>query len=292
MPVPATVPAPLRAAAFLGSDAVRGGLLTQGQLRSQVWRRIWPDVYVHRDVPWSHGLRVRGAALRWPDAVVTGRSAAVVWGVALAGPDDDVEITLPTPANQVRVPGLRVRRADVDAKRVLRHDRLWVASPEQTAVELAGTLPLDDGVAAVDQMVVAGGADLAEVRWLAGAALGPGSRRARRACALADGLAESPQETRVRLLIGRSQLPAPVAQHRIVDAGRFIARVDFGWPAQRLALEYDGLWHAEPGQFARDRERLNRLREAGWQVVFVTARDLDSPDRLIARIAAALAVGR
>ncbi|GAA4746032.1 hypothetical protein GCM10023328_30240 [Modestobacter marinus] len=288
----AAVPAELRAMAFLGSDAVQRGLLTTGQLRSQVWRRIWPDVYVHRDVPWSHGLRVRGAALRWPDAVVTGRSAAVVWGVDLAGPDDDVELTLPAPANRVRVAGLRFRRADVDAKRVLRHDRLWVASPEQTAVQLAGALPLDDGVVAVDRLVVAGGADLAEVRWLAGAAMGPGSRRARHACALADGLAESPQETRVRLLIGRSQLPAPVAQHRVVDGGRFVARVDFGWPAQRVALEYDGLWHAEPGQFARDRERLNRLREAGWQVVFVTAADLHAPERLIARIAAALAVGR
>ena len=68
-----------------------------------------------------------------------------------------------------------------------------------------------------------------------------------------------------------------------------MARVDFAWPARRLALEYDGLWHGEAGQFIRDRERLNRLREAGWQVVFVTAADLRDPDRLLARIAAALA---
>ena len=71
--------------------------------------------------------------------------------------------------------------------------------------------------------------------------------------------------------------------------GRSVARVDVGWPAQRVALEYDGLWHAEPGQFARDRERLNRLTAAGWRVVFVTAADLHHPQQLIARIAAALA---
>jgi len=121
---------------------------------------------------------------------------------------------------------------------------------------------------------------------MAGAAIGPGCRRARAACALADGLAESPQETRLRLVIGRSGLPTPVAQLRVQESGRLVARVDFGWPELKVALEYDGLWHAEPGQFARDRQRLNRLTAAGWRVLFVTAADLREPGRLIARIGA------
>jgi very-short-patch-repair endonuclease len=83
-------------------------------------------------------------------------------------------------------------------------------------------------------------------------------------------------------------LPEPIAQYAVWQDSQFIARVDFAWPDRKVALEYDGLWHAEDGQFARDRERLNRLREAGWQVVFVTAADLHRPKRLIARIAAAL----
>ena len=37
-----------------------------------------------------------------------------------------------------------------------------------------------------------------------------------------------------------------------------------------------------------DRRRLNRLTEAGWTVVFVTAADLHHPERVLARIAAAL----
>jgi very-short-patch-repair endonuclease len=92
------------------------------------------------------------------------------------------------------------------------------------------------------------------------------------------------------LLIGRSNLPAPVAQYRVRHEGRVIGRVDFAWPDLKVALEYDGLWHAEDGQFASDRERLNLLREAGWHVVFVTAADMYRPDRVIARIAAALAM--
>jgi very-short-patch-repair endonuclease len=74
-----------------------------------------------------------------------------------------------------------------------------------------------------------------------------------------------------------------------VHEGRRVARVDFAWPERKVAVEYDGLWHAEPGQFAKDRRRLNRLREAGWTVVFVTAADMHRRAELVARIAAALA---
>ena len=81
----------------------------------------------------------------------------------------------------------------------------------------------------------------------------------------------------------------PVAQHRVLDRhGRFVARVDFAWPELKVAVEYDGSWHAESGQFGRDRRRLNRLREAGWTIVFVTAADLHDPERLLAMIRSAL----
>ena len=127
------------------------------------------------------------------------------------------------------------------------------------------------------------------IRALADAARGPGSARAQTACGLADGLAQSPQETRLRLLMARGGLPPPVAQFVVRIDGRSVARVDFAWPEPRLAVEYDGLWHAEAGQFTRDRQRLNRLQAAGWRVVFVTAADLHRPADLLAAIGAALA---
>jgi hypothetical protein len=223
------------------------------------------------------------------DAVVTGRSAAVLWGIDLARTDDPVELTMSPGTHQVRVEGLVVRRALLDPGLVRRRHGVPVTAPAATAVRLASVLPRDSAVAAVDQLVTAGVVGLDAVRELAAGARGPGSARAQDVAALADGLAESPQGTRVRLLIGRSGLPAPIAQYRVFDRNGFVARVDFAWPERRLALEYDGLWHGGAGQFIRDRERLNRLREAGWQVVFVTAADLRDPDRLLARIAAALA---
>jgi G:T-mismatch repair DNA endonuclease (very short patch repair protein) len=156
-------------------------------------------------------------------------------------------------------------------------------------VRLAASLRGDDAVVAVDQMVASGMVDLEPVRAVAATGRGPGSARARTVCGLADGLAGSPQESRLRLLIHRSGLPLPVAQFRVMDGDRFIARVDFAWPDRKVVVEYDGLWHAESGQFARDRRRLNELRAAGWTVVFVTAADMHRPLDLLASIAGALA---
>jgi len=110
--------------------------------------------------------------------------------------------------------------------------------------------------------------------------------------ALADGLAGSPQETRLRLLLHRSGLPCPAAQHAVRDAGGLVARVDFAWPERTIALEYEGAWHGDsPQQVAADRRRRNPLSAAGWTVVFVTAADLHRPWALLHRLAAALAVG-
>jgi hypothetical protein len=247
------------------------------------------DVYVHRAVDVTHELRARAAVALLPQAVITGCSAAVLWGVDLAGPQDDVEVMLPPDSHMVRVQGLRARRAAIDPRHVWSRGGIRATSPEATAERLASALPLDAAVVAVDQLIATGCVDLVGIRRHVERARGPGSAQARRVAALADGLAGSPQETRLRLLIGRSPLPPPVAQFQVLLDGRRAARVDFAWPEKKVALEYDGLWHAESGQFARDRERLNRLREAGWTVVFVTAADLHDPVKLIARIARALA---
>jgi hypothetical protein len=273
---------------FRGSTAIARGLLTRRQLAGRSWRRLFHDVYVHRDVPVTHALRARGAVALLPDAVVTGGSAAVLWGVELARPLDPVELTLPPRSHMVRVEGLVTRRAALPATDVTRRGGIRLSTPAATAVRVAAALSHDAAVAAVDQLVRAGLVDLATVRARAGISRGPGSARAREIVALADGLAESPQETRLRLLIGRSSLPVPVAQYEVRHDGRFVARTDFAWPEHKVALEYDGLWHAEPGQFAKDRRRLNRLQAAGWRVVFVTAADLHDPVGLITRIAAAL----
>ncbi|MCA0144582.1 endonuclease domain-containing protein [Blastococcus sp. LR1] len=289
MPPVAVAPPTLRQGAFRGSRAVADGLLTPNQLRGPAWRRLFEDVYVHDDHPVTHALRAcAAAALVVPGSVVTGRSAAVLWGVDMAAVETDVELTMPPSANPRRIPGVQVRRAALPVGHVRLHRDVPVTSPAATALRLASSSDGDEAVVAVDRLAAAGLTTLQDVRSLAADARGPGASRARRACALADGLAQSPQETRLRLLVGRSALPPPVAQFTVRDRAGFVARVDFAWPERKVALEYDGLWHAAADQFAHDRRRLNRLHAAGWRVFFVTAADLRDPAQHIARVVAFL----
>jgi very-short-patch-repair endonuclease len=135
--------------------------------------------------------------------------------------------------------------------------------------------------------VVVGRSELQEAA--AGLAAGRGARQARQAVALADPRAESPPESRLRVLLALAGLSA-VPQFTVRDGeGRFVARVDLGFPEQRVAVEYDGLWHADRQQFQQDRRRLNRLVSAGWTVLHVTAADLRDSDAFVARVRALLA---
>jgi very-short-patch-repair endonuclease len=107
---------------------------------------------------------------------------------------------------------------------------------------------------------------------------------------LAEPLAESPMETRLRLLLVDAGAPPPTAQHTVRDReGRVVGRVDLAWPELRLAVEYEGDHHRERAQFQRDVARLNALRAAGWTVLRFTADDvLRHPHSTIAQVAAAM----
>ncbi|GAB3194008.1 hypothetical protein GCM10027261_10930 [Geodermatophilus arenarius] len=276
---------------FRGTWAVAAGVLTKDELRSGAWRRLRQDVYADAGLPVDHRLMARGVSLVMPrSAALGGRTAAVLWGAAdLARAEDPVEVVVPPGRRWSPGPGVAVRSAPLRGDVV--HDGSWLrwTARVRTAVDLVRRDGTDEAVVLLDGLVRARVADLAAVR-AAVAALPRcrGSAYARRAVALADGLAESPQETRLRLLLHRSGLPLPVAQYEVRCGGRFVARVDFAWPEHRLALEYDGAWHGAPDQLPRDRRRLNGLTSAGWRVHFVTKGDLRGPDDLLRDLARAL----
>ncbi|MCZ2818489.1 DUF559 domain-containing protein [Modestobacter sp. VKM Ac-2984] len=288
MPRPTRRPERLRGSVFRGTAAVRSGLLTPDDLRSAAWVRLFPDVYADAALEITHTVRARAVGrLLLPHGVVSGVSAAVLWGLTdLAGPEDDVEVTVAPGAPRGAAPGVVVHRRAVPGEWVRPVGGVRATAPETTALELAGRLALDDGVVLLDRFVAARATTLATLQLTAAELTGRGCRRARAACALADGLAASPQETRLRLLLSRSSLPPPVAQHVVRRGGVFLARVDFAWPERRIALEYEGAWHTT--RIAADRRRIESLQAAGWRVLFVTAADLHSPAALLARIAAAL----
>jgi Protein of unknown function (DUF559) len=155
--------------------------------------------------------------------------------------------------------------------------------------QAAGLLRVD-AVVALDAMLrqskLSPGALLA---YIESHAWWPGVAAARTAFSSADGLAESPQETRMRLLILSSDLPVPTAQFKIFKGRRFVARVDFAYEEHKLALEYDGDYHRETMTFRFDMERQRELDGLGWRVLRFNADDvLRFPDRMLAEIRAAL----
>ncbi len=287
-------PVALRGEVFRGSQQIAQGRITRGELRGPAWRRLFPDVYACSTLPVTHRLRARAVGgLLLPHAVVSGRSAAVLWGAELATADDDIECTIEPSRRSGAVRGVRVTRRALSNEEVDRREGVLVTSPIRTALDLGRVEPPDEAVVCVDAFLRLRLVTLEEVRTAAGFTTGPGCRGIRLAVARADGRAESPRETRLRLLLHASRLPRPVAQHVVLDVdGRFVARVDFAWPVLRVALEYDGAWHGAPQQVGKDRRRLNALTAAGWTVVFVTAVDLADPVLLLARIGAALETAR
>jgi G:T-mismatch repair DNA endonuclease (very short patch repair protein) len=250
-------------------------------------------VYADAALPVDHRLLVLGVGLVAPKEAVFGGLSAVVLagGRNFATADDPVELVLPAGSRWRPGEEVHVRNAAIsDDEVVVDRHGFPRTTPTRTAVDLIRRGQLDEGVVLLDRLVVAGLADLTAVQAAAvDLPRGRGSKLARDVSRLADGLAGSPQETRLRLVMARAGLPPPVAQFRIFDDEGLIGRVDFAYPDHRIVIEYDGLWHAEPGQFAKDRRRVNRLTAAGWRVVFVTAADLRHPQRLVARLVAELA---
>jgi hypothetical protein len=297
MPRTPSRPDALRGRIFRGSHQVRRGLLTPAQLRSSAWQRLFPDVYACSTLTIDHRRRARAAArLLLPEATVSGRSAAVLWGVDLAGPRDDVELTLAPGCRAGAVRGIQVTRRVLTEDEVAVRSGVRVTTPLRTALDLARITPVEEAVVCLDRFVVAKKARLSDVVRAADEFGGPGCRHMRKAVGMADGLAGSPQET-LRLIVHRSSLPRPVAQYQVHDgAGRFVARVDFAWPEAGVAVEYEGAWHAH--NVGPDRRRLNELTATGWTVVRDSGRhgradgarrpDRSGPRRAAIRISAVM----
>lgn len=148
--------------------------------------------------------------------------------------------------------------------------------------------PLPDAVADLDAVLRAGLVDRADLRRMLAQRRDRGIVRARRAEELADPRAESRPESRVRVWLVLDGL-CPQPQYWIEDSRGRLARADFAFPEQQVAVEYDGSWReGELWALNRDRDRLNRVQAAGWEVVFVTAPLLADPRRMVDTVRAAL----
>lgn len=176
-------------------------------------------------------------------------------------------------------------------------DGLQVCVPSEAWCQLAAELSLDELIVVADHLLtVSPLAEEATRRLLLrriGASRRVGADRLQSALREARRPVRSPGETRLRLLLVRAGIEEPEVNGSVEDrAGVLLAHADLVWRAQRLVAEYEGDGHrVDRERFRRDIERYERFRDAGWEVVRVTADDLVGARavRLVERVRARLA---
>lgn len=275
------------------SPGVLDALLRRGALH-----RLRPGIFVERST-WEgtglharYGLEVRGVLLDHPGWLASHHAALALHGLPLFGVDTTtVDVVAPVSTSKRR-PGLHVHVA-TPAQRAL----LTVASASAVAVADACVLTaaasgFEAGVVAMDAAVQRSLTTVAGLSaGLEDCAVRYGATLARAAIAAVDPACESPGETRTRLILKGAGLDVR-SQVVLSDDDGLIGRVDL-LVGDKVVVEFDGAVKYErfDGRQAlmEEKQREERLRDAGFRIVRVVWRDLTDPAALLRRVEAAAA---
>nr|WP_183502705.1 MULTISPECIES: DUF559 domain-containing protein [unclassified Mycolicibacterium] len=274
---------------FRGSQALAAGVISRRALVRD-YRAVYRDVYVGRRVIVTPALRARAAWL-WSGetAAVAGLSAAALLGCRWIDDRHPAELFR---RNGKPTTGILIHRGELDVDETCLVDGIPVTTPARTAFDLGRRGDLDKAVIALDALSNATRLRKGEVASLIERHTGVrGIVQLRQVLDLVDGGAESPQETRTRLLLIRAGLPSPTTQILVVDEfDHPIARIDMGWQQWRVGVEFDGAQHwTDPAQRTRDINRLADLEACGWRIIRINSQLLrNAPGVVIDRIVAAL----
>lgn len=253
---------------FIGSEALSTGDLSRYELR-KYHRAAMPDVYVGKGAKLTLRQRITAAWL-WSrrQAVVAGSSAATLHGARWVSDTAPVELIW----SNARPPVGVIARDDLllaDETRTLAG--ITVTTVARTAFDLGRRGQPGDAVARLDALGAATGFRADDVR--AVAARHPhtrGLRQLEKVLDLYDPGAQSPKETWLRLILIEEGFPRPQTQIPVPGFDGYpIYYLDMGWESLRLAVEYDGVQHADA--LGYDIERHDYLAGAGWTVVRVAA---------------------
>lgn len=259
-------------------------------MRSYV--KVFNNVYAPRSYVLTAADRAAAAWL-WSGrrAVVGGLSAAALLGSKWVPVDAPVEIFR---RQDHAAPGILVRRDVLRPGEITRWRGIPCTTATRTAYDLGRCLPLEDALrpgARLDALIRVDAllnATEIPIQWIAELAEmhsgARGLRQLRQVLAVADSGAESPQESRLRLMLLCGGLPRLTTQIRV---GR--RRIDMGWPQWKVDIEYDGPQHwTDPRVRADDIDRSGELGLAQWHIERFSSRHLQEPLAVVARAATAL----
>jgi hypothetical protein len=182
VPRTARVPHELAAVPFRGTAAVSRGLLTRGMLRGHAWRRLFPDVYVHRAAydAGDHRMWCAAADLTLPaGGAVDGPSAAYLWGApSPPGEAPQVTVTVPRAVRLWPHPRRCASRTDLVPGDITVCGGIRVTTPLRTGYDLGCRLGRHEPPTAVEALIRLGVVDVAALRrYAAGQRRRPGTRR-------------------------------------------------------------------------------------------------------------------
>ncbi|MEZ0050970.1 hypothetical protein ABIA30_001968 [Mycobacterium sp. MAA66] len=274
---------------FLGTEALGAGLLTRHALRTK-YLKIHQNVYAPKGFKLTARDRAIAAWL-WSGgrATLAGYSAAAVLGSRWLPVDAPPELAR---VYQSSAPEILIHIGAIAEDELVVVEGMSCTMPARTGYDLGRRLSFETAVIRIDALLNATGGSVADIAAIAGRYPGArGIRKLRKALMFVDAGAESPQETRLRLLLVQSGLPRPVTQIPVVDQwGRVCRRIDMGYPQWMVGVEYDGEQHwTDARQHEADIERLEFLAARGWTIVRVSRNQLRyRPSEIVDRVRRAL----
>jgi len=93
-------------------------------------------------------------------------------------------------------------------------------------------------------------------------------------------------ESEARLVMIDHGVPPRELQYEICGPFGETWRVDFAWPHERVAAEYESIdWHAGRPEMVRDKKRFAGVQDCGWTLIPIVVEDVRRyPARLAHRI--------
>ena len=254
----------------------RAAGLSDTQLESSRYRRLFFSVWVSADVPDSKELWLEAARLVLPDrGVLRGLTAAWMYGADVRRLDDfDVHVGFAKDQRIRKQQGLAVCQETLDASDITRVDGVQATTPLRTAFDCLRLLRHPEGLVVADALTHLGLVDLDELAdYFASKKRLRNLRIGERLLVYVEPATESPMETRLRVVLIDNGLPRPQPQHEVYDGlGAFCGRLDLAYPEAKLGVEYDGADHWL--QRREDDRRRARIREQGWEVLVYSADDI------------------
>ena len=240
-----------------------------------------------------------------PAYALSHESALMIHGLPYFGEDGLVHL--------VRTDGRRGRRdgtiwvhQPVDPGWAVDVDGLRTVTPVMAALQVAATHGPEAGLVALDGVLrqarvqdrdatgCADGPAVAEARAqvtaLVAPCRGPGAPSVSLVAELADGRSESAGESRTRWLLRNLGFGPMTPQFPVRDGPDLVGLADLKLDRWDVLLEFDGTGkYTDPGSLLAEKDREDRIRTLGYEVVRIRWADLARPHLVRQRVLAAIA---